>query len=925
MFFTSLPLALTEDVRLQELDNADSTIDTEFLYVQEACTRAATALALANLAILAGAAAAKSNTRLVLSGLLDIAMFATVTIVLVDPAESRVLPGRIILGLTLIKLVIHAILIPRQAQAAQKEAHVSFAGLLREIPVDDLRSDKSLTKDALLDKLAMLDTWLSIRAVRRKYNLKLRSGHSKLGWLAAFTFIVCFGVFINEYRAVTSTQESYFTDAELEAMIDRSADTFPSTLSHTGSKVLVVVIDGLRYDFVEGEDGADGRNPAFTSLINDFSADMTYRSMQASLPSMSVPNWVTILTGAPPELHGVIGNLFVPETKFDNIYKLSKDLGLNAMLSGSPWWSDLVASQLPVLAGDGTIDAAFGSNGEPTSEPSDAIRVNTTLGAIAQTGGNEYQFMLCHFSDVDKQGHSFGVDTEWNTDDTYQNAVTTKVDLTRQLMNAVDNDTTVVIVADHGHVERGGHGGPDPGLLAVPVMFYKRNSNIGADFDLTAAEVEDYGFPRAINEPSNVDIAPSVAALLGLPMPRTALGVPLPEAMALVPPAARETVLQDVYNQKKTFFAAYASAEYAAATSTAGTVYVEMDEAVNGTFIETVDAGQTNWSAVRQRGLYFLLGRNLLFAIPVAWVLMVAVGLAIQLWTFADLRAVSIRSSTWKIVSKSSCGSKNWYAALYSLLLVMVYHAFAYAAYVVLYTTYGYTIDQAVGSTVIHTPSAGPRYFAFALLPSTALVLVMQRLVQLPFIKLPLLKESPLDNLATILLGTNQKYNKADMAYLTDVWLLYWSAASFTIEFVAASTFTFILPWMFRIIYIVPFGWVARFQVLTLLLRTFPLLVMSIRNASAHPEQVASNGTDMDKIYTLKAHKDDRSRAIKRVNEARKNARKLGQDKDLVKRSMKEAADSTPPSVTTELLLPATTGQFENVDAPGDVFKQKSD
>merc|ERR1719265_940839 len=135
----------------------------------------------------------------------------------------------------------------------------------------------------------------------------------------------------------------------------------------------------------------------------------------------------------------------------------------------------------------------------------------------------------------------------------------------------------------------------------------------------------------------------------------------------------------------------------------------------------------------------------------------------------------------------------------------MVYHAFAYAAYVVLYTTYGYTIDQAVGSTVIHTPSAGPRYFAFALLPSTALVLVMQRLVQLPFIKLPLLKESPLDNLATVLLGTNQKYNKADMAYLTDVWLLYWSAASFTIEFVAASTFTFILPWMFRIIYIVPF------------------------------------------------------------------------------------------------------------------------
>jgi arylsulfatase A-like enzyme len=46
----------------------------------------------------------------------------------------------------------------------------------------------------------------------------------------------------------------------------------------------------------------------------------------------------------------------------------------------------------------------------------------------------------------------------------------------RLALSTVDNDTVVMFVSDHGHVDRGGHGGVDSVLLEVPLFIYKRNS-----------------------------------------------------------------------------------------------------------------------------------------------------------------------------------------------------------------------------------------------------------------------------------------------------------------------------------------------------------------------------------------------------------------------------------------------------------------
>lgn len=73
---------------------------------------------------------------------------------------------------------------------------------------------------------------------------------------------------------------------------------------------------------------------------------------------------------------GVLGNLQVPDTKYESIYSVAKDAGVMRMITGTPWFANIVAKQLPFLRGDGTISATYETDEttEATSRPADDER-----------------------------------------------------------------------------------------------------------------------------------------------------------------------------------------------------------------------------------------------------------------------------------------------------------------------------------------------------------------------------------------------------------------------------------------------------------------------------------------------------------------------------------------------------------------------
>ena len=98
-------------------------------------------------------------------------------------------------------------------------------------------------------------------------------------------------------------------------------------------------------------------------------------------------------------------------------------------------------------------------------------------------------------------------------------AAVAKIDLTT---------TTVIVVADHGHVAPGGHGGIEREVAHVPLIMAGKGVRAGAAPDA-----------------HSIDVAPTVCALLGIPAPGHAEGHTLVAAIELTPEQAQRRLVAD--------------------------------------------------------------------------------------------------------------------------------------------------------------------------------------------------------------------------------------------------------------------------------------------------------------------------------------------------------------------------------------------
>lgn len=231
-------------------------------------------------------------------------------------------------------------------------------------------------------------------------------------------------------------------------------------------RVVLVIFDGLRDDV--------SRELPFLSRLRAAGAHGT---LLAPWPTLSRPNYVTILTGVEPRWSGVRDNEWHGTITLDSVparvaTTFVTDHRRRITLFGRTWTDSLPQS----------------------------------LGAGIEA------LVVVVPSALDRAGHVSG-----GTSDAYR-AAARDVDRTLESMLDVDlTRDTIVIVADHGHTARGGHGGVGEEVTRVPLV-------------LAGAGVR----PGAIGRDGRlVDVAPTLAVLLGAPLPRHATGRVLVEALAL--------------------------------------------------------------------------------------------------------------------------------------------------------------------------------------------------------------------------------------------------------------------------------------------------------------------------------------------------------------------------------------------------------
>ena len=256
-------------------------------------------------------------------------------------------------------------------------------------------------------------------------------------------------------------------------------------------RVVVCLVDGLRLD--------TSRTLEPVNALRERGADW---ELTVPEPTLSIPLSHVIATGAPQTTIGLLHNR-APigpgfYRTFGTIYTAAREAGLR---TGN------VVTWKPGYPLAEFLDASHTLPGAPGAADDDAL-VPRVLDVLAQPDAPH--LLWVHFDIVDRAGHVSGAaspayrDAAQRTGDRI-GAIAAAMDLSRE---------TQIVTADHGHLDAGGHGGPEPETATVPCVL--------AGAGVTAG---------AVGHGAQVDLASTIAWLLGTPVPTHAEGWPLISAL----------------------------------------------------------------------------------------------------------------------------------------------------------------------------------------------------------------------------------------------------------------------------------------------------------------------------------------------------------------------------------------------------------
>jgi hypothetical protein len=261
-------------------------------------------------------------------------------------------------------------------------------------------------------------------------------------------------------------------------------------------RVVIILMDGLRLDTASN-----------TVLMPELGRMRTLgasATMTSQPPSYSEPGYATILTGAWPDINdGPVFNLDyeeIPVITQETIFTTANAAGLKTAISAYYWFEKLIPQEL--------VDVAYYTPGE--DREADRQVIDSALPLLSD---NSINLLLIHIDQIDYAGHyeGGGVSIGWNE------AATRSDQLLAELVDRLDlSTTTLLIFSDHGHLDMGGHGGHDESTLQEP--FVAAGTGI---------------IPGAYEPIQMVDIAPTIAILLGTSLPSSAEGRPLVNMLVL--------------------------------------------------------------------------------------------------------------------------------------------------------------------------------------------------------------------------------------------------------------------------------------------------------------------------------------------------------------------------------------------------------
>ncbi|KAG0648449.1 Glycosylphosphatidylinositol-anchor biosynthesis 13 [Hyphodiscus hymeniophilus] len=298
----------------------------------------------------------------------------------------------------------------------------------------------------------------------------------------------------------------------------------------TFDKAVVIIIDALRYDFTVpfnniSQVGASNPMPAqayHNSIPFLYDTAIAEPHNAFLLPFIADPPTTTLqrlkglTTGTLPTFIDAGSNFAGEAIKEDNLLQQLRDAGRKIVHLGDDTWTAL----FPGYFEEG-ISKAYDSLNVWDLHTVDTGVTEHILPLLASQRKDEWDVMFAHFLGVDHAGHRYGPNHP---------AMTMKLQqmngLMQEIVQNLDDNTLLVVMGDHGMDGKGDHGGESDDEVQAALWMYSKKGIFGRT-DPSFVTPPQNAKIRPVNQ---IDLVPTLALSLGLPIPFNNLGRPIEEA-----------------------------------------------------------------------------------------------------------------------------------------------------------------------------------------------------------------------------------------------------------------------------------------------------------------------------------------------------------------------------------------------------------
>lgn len=269
-------------------------------------------------------------------------------------------------------------------------------------------------------------------------------------------------------------------------------------------------VGGVQHVIVIGCDGmsTDGVIKANTPNMDKMMSEGAYTlKARGILPTVSSPNWASMIMGVGPEAHGITANEWGRE-------EFNLPPNVTGPTGEFPTIFEVINKQKP----DYEIGAIYNWDGFGRLFEKTAVDYDTTINsgdgtmndAIRYFKAQKPNFLFIHLDNCDHAGHTLGHGSAG-----YYKSVSEVDSLIGLMMKTVQqsdmaNNTVVIVSADHGGVQFG-HGGESLAEIQIPFLIWGHGVKKGYEFK---------------NPIYTYDNATTIAYIFGLKTPHAWVGRP---------------------------------------------------------------------------------------------------------------------------------------------------------------------------------------------------------------------------------------------------------------------------------------------------------------------------------------------------------------------------------------------------------------